>query len=280
MLSKISTYDCRGLLLDLRTPKVMGIINITPDSFYDGNRLLTTEDVLNKIENHIVQGAAIIDIGAASSRPGAGTVRADDELTRLSILPDDLVHRFPNTIFSIDSFQPEVVKRCLDNGWQMINDITGGQEDDSLWRLAVDYGATYVLMHMKGKPSTMQDQPVYQNVTDEIMTFFVRQIGHMHELGLYDIILDPGFGFGKTLDDNYRLLKTLEVFTVLDPCILVGLSRKSMIYKLLDLRPDQSLTATSALHMQALQAGAKILRAHDVAEAVQVTRLYNKLSEV
>ncbi len=273
----MSILNARGKLLDLSRPIVMGIVNITPDSFYDGQKELTRSNIIHKIETQLRAGATIIDIGAASSRPGAKGLSAELEMERLALVADELVDRFPQAIFSIDSYQPKVVEYCLQLGWHMINDITGGRDTDALWRMAVEYQAPYVLMHMQGMPQTMQDRPTYSDVSKEILEFFITQMRQMLQLGLYDIIIDPGFGFGKSQRDNFRLMKDLSIFEVLDTALMVGVSRKAMVYRTLDISVQDALPGTLALQMYALTQGAKILRVHDVPEAVQLIRLYEKI---
>ncbi len=269
--------NCSGRLLDLQEPVIMGIVNLSPDSFFDGKRGLVMSDILQKIEFMVKSGAGIIDIGPVSTRPGSVAPPVEVQLERMRLVPDDVVKRFPQVFFSVDSYEPTIVRYALDRGWHIINDIKGGRESKALWHLAKDYGVAYILMHMQGMPHTMQDRPEYQDVTMDILSFFVRQIADMHQMGLYDIIIDPGFGFGKSIEDNYTLLKHLSAFQLLELPILVGLSRKSMVYKVLDSTAEQVLPATSALHLQALMSGAKILRVHDVDVARQMVKLYTML---
>ena len=278
MLFPHNTLNCRGSILDISEPLVMGILNLTPDSFYDGG-IYKTEDLMHrKIDEMIAAGTHIIDVGGMSSRPGADVVEPKEEIRRIRPAFNYLNSNYPEIFISIDSFQPSVIEAALDMGAQIINDISGFRSDFSIPALAKENNCPYILMHMLGNPKTMQSNPSYENVVLDILDFFIERIGKLREADLVDIIVDPGFGFGKSVADNYELLSGLHVFKMLEFPILAGISRKSMIYKLLDITVEQALPATSALHMVALQQGARILRAHDVREAKQSIELWKMTS--
>ena len=268
-----ATLNCNGTLLDLSRPQVMGILNVTPDSFFDGNLYKTKEASLRQVEKMLTDGAAIIDIGAASSRPGAATVSVDEELRRLLPIIEAILQRFPEVILSCDTYHSSVAKATIEHGIKIINDISGGQFDDNLWATVAKYNVPYILMHIKGNPQNMQQSPDYDNVVHDVLNYMIFKIEKLRALGIKDIIADVGFGFGKTLDHNYELLQNLHIFKMLEVPILTGISRKSMIYKLLDTTPEFALNGTTALHVIALQKGSKILRVHDVKEAVETIRL-------
>ena len=269
--------NCNGRILDISNPLVMGILNITPDSFYSGSRLISTDDILHQAEKMLVEGATILDIGGMSSRPGAEIVSVEEELMRVIPAVRAIHQEFPRAIISIDTIRAEVARESVQHGAAMINDISAGNLDDQLLKTVAELDVPYILMHMKGKPKDMQAQINYENVQLEIIDFLIQKIGKLRQLGIKDIIIDLGFGFGKTVEQNYQLLKTMHQFKVLDLPILAGISRKSMIYKVLDTIPEKALNGTSALHMIALQQGANILRVHDVKEAVEVIKLHTAL---
>jgi dihydropteroate synthase len=280
MLFPQTTLNCNGTLLDLKTPIVMGILNITPDSFYDGGKYLSEKNILQQVEKMLSEGAAIIDIGGMSSRPGAAIITAAEESNRVLPVIQFIKKEFPRVVLSIDTWRSEVAKSCFEEGINIINDISGGQFDEYLFETVASFkNVPFILMHLKGTPATMQIAPHYDNLLEEILQYFIAKAGRLRELGVKDIVLDPGFGFGKTLDHNYEILKKMHVFKIMDMPILAGLSRKSMIYKYLDVSPQDALNGTSALNMIALQQGAKILRVHDVKEAIQVIKLFKKLTE-
>lgn len=274
MLFPHNTLNCRGSILDISEPLVMGILNLTPDSFFDGGAYKTRDQIHRKIDEMIAAGAIIIDVGGMSSRPGAEVVDPAEEIRRIVPAFAYLNSKYSDIFISVDSFQPTVVEAALDMGAHIINDISGFRSDFKIPALAKENNCPYILMHMQGNPKTMQSNPSYENVALEILDFFIERIGVLREADLVDIIIDPGFGFGKSVYDNYKLLSSLHVFQMLEFPIMAGLSRKSMIYKLLELTAEQSLPATSALHMVALQQGARILRAHDVREAKQCIELW------
>ena len=277
LISTKTTLNCRGRLLDLSSPIVMGILNVTPDSFYDGGKYGDMSAILKRAEKMIAEGATIIDIGGMSSRPGAKEVPVDVELSRSIPAVKAVRERFPDTFISIDTVWAEVAHQAVDAGADMVNDISSASMDDTLIPTVGELGVPYILMHMQGKPQTMQNNPQYDNVITDILDFFIHKTNELRENGIQDIIIDPGFGFGKTVEHNYTILRNMSDFQVLDLPILVGLSRKSMIYKVLNTTPDKALNGTTALHMVGLQNGAKILRVHDVREAVEVVKLFDCL---
>ncbi len=261
-------------MLNTDNPLVMGILNLTPDSFYDGGRYTNAEAWISQTERMIEEGASIIDLGAVSTRPGAQHVTEPEEIARLIPAIRTLTSRFPKTVFSVDTFRSNVAKLAADAGAGIINDISGGKMDESLIETVAATGLPYILMHMQGTPATMQLNPDYKNVTSEIGDFFEKKIRFLNESGIHDLILDPGFGFGKSIAHNYKILRELIDFKQYGFPILVGISRKSMIYKLLDITPEEALPATSALHLTAILNGADILRVHDVKEAIQMIKLF------
>jgi len=255
----------------------MGIINVTPDSFYAGSRTSSVEHALEMAEKHLLAGARILDVGGMSSRPGAEVLPVAEELERVLPVIAGIKTRFPDAVISLDTVRGEVAKAGVQEGAGMINDISAGSIDDNLFATVSQLNVPYVLMHMQGQPESMQDNPNYADVVQEVFDFFVQKVGELRAYGVKDIVIDPGFGFGKQLDHNYALLKALHVFQVLELPILAGLSRKSMIYKLLRINATEALNGTSALHMVALQQGSKILRVHDVREANEVIQLWSQL---
>jgi dihydropteroate synthase len=264
-------------MIDLSQPKVMGILNITPDSFYDGNSYTNETDVLKRVEDMLEEGADIIDIGAFSSRPGADFVDDQSERQRLMPFLKSIVKHFPEAYISIDTYRHQIAKEAVANGAKMINDISGGNLDAQMFETIAGLQVPYVMMHMQGTPKTMQNNPVYNDVVTDIKNFFKTKITILEQMGFDKIILDPGFGFGKTLTQNYNLLRRLPEFADLNYPILVGISRKSMLYKALGTSPDKALNATTVAHSIALMKGAKILRVHDVKEAVEAVKLVQLL---
>ena len=269
------TINCKGKLIDLASPKVMGILNITPDSFYDGGKHNSLGDAIMKAEQMIGDGASIIDIGGMSSRPSAEILTPDEELGRVLPVIKLIKEKYPNQIMSIDTVHGDVAEAAINAGASMINDISAGSIDPSIIQVAIDKKVPYVLMHMQGKPMDMQDSPTYDNVVMDVLSFMKQKVYDLRKAGIIDLIIDPGFGFGKTVEQNYQLLKKMSVFSILDCPIMVGLSRKSMIYKTLTITSEESLNGSTALHMVALQNGAKILRVHDVKEACQTIKLFS-----
>ena len=268
--------NIRGKLFDLSKPKVMGILNLTPDSFYDGG----IHNEINNIENHVnkmvVDGMDILDIGGYSSKPGAKNISVDEELTRVIPVLKHIRKIFPDLVISIDTFRSKIASRSLDEGADIINDISGGTLDKNMMSVVAKNNCPYILMHMQGNPQNMQNDPSYENVTLEIIQYLAQRIKIAHDNNIVDIIVDPGFGFGKTLEHNFEILNNLEKFNVLDTPILVGFSRKSMIYKTLKTSSEKALNGTSSLNTIALTKGAKILRVHDVKEAKECIILHEK----
>ncbi|MCX2720565.1 dihydropteroate synthase [Lentiprolixibacter aurantiacus] len=273
------TLNCKGQLISLEPPLVMGILNITPDSFYDGGRYQQPKQVLNQTEKMLREGAAFIDVGAYSSRPGADQVPEEEELSRILPIVELLLKEFPEILLSIDTFRSSVARECIAAGAAMINDISAGNMDPNMMETMGRLKVPYIMMHMRGTPQTMKNLTDYENLLESVMYYFSEKIALAREAGIVDLILDPGFGFAKTLEQNYELLRNLSLLKQLDYPLLVGVSRKSMIYKLLGLSPEQALNGTTALHMYSLSRGASILRAHDVKEAVECVRLHQQLSE-
>ena len=280
MLNPHKTLNCAGTLLSLENPIVMGILNITADSFYDGGKYSNETSAQKQVEKMLMEGAAIIDIGAMSSRPGATLSTPQEEIVKLIPLIGNLRKEFPSAILSIDTIHAEVADECIKAGAHIINDISGGSHDEKMLQTVCDHkNIPFVLMHMQGTPQSMQNNPTYNNVTMDILDYFIEKTVKMVEMGFKDVIIDPGFGFGKTIDQNYELLKSLHVFKMLDWPILVGISRKSMLYKFLDIEAEDALPATAMVNLFALQEGAKILRVHDVKEAMQAIKIYKKINQ-
>ena len=270
--------NCNGKLIDLSSPMVAGILNITPDSFYDGGKYKDEPSIISRVKEIINEGAGIIDIGAYSSRPGAEHITEKEELERLIPVLEMIRNLYPDIVISVDTFRSKIAEFVIKEfNADMINDISGGNFDAEMPETIAESNVPYVLMHMKGTPQTMQNYPDYDDLLKEILSFFVEKVKISKDLGINDLIIDPGFGFGKTIDHNYELLNDLEKFQIFDCPIMVGISRKSMIYKLLDQDPEDVLPASTALHEAALERGANILRVHDVKEAVQTVSVFNKL---
>lgn len=259
--------NCKGTLVDLSTPKVMGILNLTPDSFYDGGKFRTGKSVLLQVEKMLNEGADFIDVGGMSTRPGAKMVSEKEELKRTIPFIKKISKNFPSAIISIDTFRAKVAREAVENGASIVNDISGGSFDKKMFSTVAALKVPYILMHIQGKPATMQQNPQYKNVVNEVMDYFVQKINKCKSAGIKDIIIDVSFGFGKTLEHNYQLLNRLDYFKILNLPILVGISRKSMVCKLLKINPAQALNGTTVLHTFALQKGVNILRVHDVKEA-------------
>jgi len=270
------TINCKGKLVDLSTPKVMGILNVTPDSFYDGGFYKDESKIINQVQKMLDDGATFIDVGAYSSKPNADEVSQEEELLRILPTLKLLVKQFPNSIISVDTFRAEVAKQCVENGAALINDISAGHLDNTMLETIAKLQVPYIMMHMLGTPQTMQEHANYNNILKEVLFYFSERIVAARALGIKDLIIDPGFGFAKTLEQNFELLNQLEGFNIADMPLLVGVSRKSMIYKTLNTTADKALNGTTALNMVALQKGAKILRVHDVKEAVECVTLFNQ----
>lgn len=271
------TINCNGRLLDLSTPKVMGILNITPDSFYDGGKYNNPASIVQQVERMLKEGASLIDIGAYSSKPGAKDVSEDEELHRILPIVNLILNEFPHAVLSIDTFRSRVAKKCLQVGAAMINDISGGYLDPKMMAIVAEFQVPFIAMHMRGTPQTMKSMTTYDDMLKEVLFYFSEIIEKARDLKINDLVLDPGFGFAKTVEQNYRLLQHLDLFKNLERPILAGVSRKSMIYKTLGCTPEKALNGTTALHMAALERGANILRAHDVQEAMECISLFQAL---
>ena len=273
------TLNVRGRLLDLSKPQVMGILNVTPDSFYAGSRMETEEAVRGRVRQIIAEGGSMIDVGAYSSRPGAADVSAEEEMERLRRGMSIVREEAPEIPVSVDTFRADVAKMAVEElGVDIINDISGGELDKEMFKTVAKLGVPYILMHMKGTPQTMQQAPHYEDLMKEVMLYFAEKVQQLRDLGQKDIVLDPGYGFAKTIDHNYELLRHQEMLEVFELPLLVGVSRKSMIYRFLGSSPEEALNGTTVLNTLALQKGANILRVHDVKEAVEVVRLVEKFS--
>ena len=271
------TINCKGKLIDLSTPKVMGILNITPDSFYDGGMYKDDAVILNQIEKMLSEGATFIDIGAYSSRPNAEHVSEDDELKRIMPIVELILKELPESLLSIDTFRSTVASKCINSGACMINDISAGYLDKRMLQTIADLHVPYIMMHMRGTPQTMQQQTNYNNLVKDIIFYFSERIATARSLGIVDIIIDPGFGFSKTLEQNFEILNKLELFTMIEKPLLVGVSRKSFIYKTLKTSAEEALNGTTILNSISLFKGADILRVHDVKEAVECVILLQNL---
>ena len=273
------TINANGQLIDLGTPQVMGILNVTPDSFYSGSRKQTETEIAERVEQILAEGGQMIDIGAYSSRPNADDVSTKEEMERLRRGLRILREKAPDAIVSVDTFRADVAKMCVEEyGVQIVNDISGGELDKEMFPTVARLGVPYVLMHMKGTPQTMQEAPHYDDLMKEVLLYFAEKIQQLRDLGQKDIILDPGFGFAKTLEHNYELLNHLEALQIFELPILVGVSRKSMIYKLLGTTAQEALNGTTVLNTICLMKGcANILRVHDVKECVEAVNIYQQL---
>ena len=271
------TINCKGKLVDLSTPKVMGILNVTPDSFYDGGRYSNDKDILKQVETMLSQGATFIDIGAYSSRSGAKDVSEDEELERILPVVSLILKNFPEVLLSVDTFRSLVAKHCVEAGATMINDISAGQIDADMMATVGKLQVPYIMMHMRGTPQTMQQHTDYEDITKDMISYFSKRIAEARSHKVIDMIIDPGFGFSKTLAQNYELLNRLELLQLLELPILVGVSRKSMIYKLLETTAQEALNGTTAINTLALYKGTSILRVHDVKEAMECITLTNQL---
>ena len=271
----MKAFNIKGKMLDLSTPKVMGILNITDDSFFDGGKYISKNKILERCDKMLTEGASIIDIGAQSSRPGSKSINSNLEKERLLIAITNVKHHFPDIIISVDTYNASIAKSCIKNGADIINDISAGEKDKEMWAVVAEFGVTYIMMHMKGKPENMQENPQYDNVTNDIMVFFEKKIKNLKTKGIEQIIIDPGFGFGKTMEHNYEILNNLERFQKFGLPLLVGVSRKSMIYNLLDTTAQKALNGTTAINMMALLNGANILRVHDVKQAIECIKIVN-----
>ena len=271
------TINGKGQLIDLVSPKVMGILNVTPNSFFDGGKFKTESLILSQVEKMLSDGATFIDIGAYSSKPSAEFVSEKEELQRIVPIVQLILEKFPETLISIDTFRSEVAKACLENGAAIINDISAGNLDDKMLEIIAKYNVPYIMMHMRGTPQTMQTMTNYDNIVKEMLFYFSERVLKARSYGINDLVIDPGFGFAKTVEQNYEVLQKLGLFEILELPLLVGFSRKSMIYKILNSNAQEALNGTTALNTIALTKGAKILRVHDVKEAIECVTLFNKL---
>jgi dihydropteroate synthase len=274
------TINCKGKLLDLSSPVVMGIINATPDSFYDGGEFNTIESALGQAKKMLNQGASVIDVGGYSSRPGAAELSISEEINRTSPIIQSLANEFPEICISIDTFRSEVAIEAVRCGASIINDISAGDDDDNMLSTVAQLGVPYILMHKQGQSKTMQNNPNYENVVDEVFEYLARKILRCREVGISDLIIDPGLGFGKTVEHNFQLIKHLKKLAILEVPILVGASRKSMIKKVIQNDEGSTLNGTSVINTISLLNGASILRVHDVMEAIECIRLVQKLEGV
>ena len=274
------TLNCNGRMLVADKPLVMGIINATPDSFYEGSRFSGADGILVQAEKLITEGADIIDIGGQSTRPGSEQISAEEELSRILESIAAIHQKFPETLISVDTYYSIVAKRCVESGASIVNDVSGGTMDKDMLTTVAALQVPYVAMHMKGTPKTMQQLASYENVTREVLDYFIAKKNECRIAGINDVIIDPGFGFAKTIGHNFQLLKDLSVFKMLDVPLLVGLSRKSSIYKTLEISPEEALNGTTVLNTIALMNGADILRVHDVKEAKEAVRLLVALNNV
>lgn len=271
------TINCKGQLIDLASPKVMGILNVTPNSFYDGGKFEDKKALLNQVEKMLNEGATFIDIGGYSSGHNAEFVSEEEELQRVIPIITTVTQKFPETLISIDTFRSKVAKESIENGAAIINDISAGNLDENMMKTVAELQVPYIMMHMKGTPQTMQSLTQYENIVKEMIFYFSEKVAQARSFGINDLILDPGFGFAKTLEQNFEVLNKLELFQILELPILAGISRKSMIYKTLETDAQNSLNGTTSLNTISLMKGAKILRVHDVKEAVECVKLYNLL---
>ena len=270
------TINCKGQLIDLSTPKIMGILNVTPNSFYDGGKFTLSENGLSQVGKMLDEGATFIDIGAYSSKPNAEFVSEEEERSRILPVVQGVLKQFPDALLSIDTFRSGIAAVCIENGAAIINDISAGNLDEKMMEVIAKYNVPYIMMHMRGTPQTMQSQTNYENIIKEMLFYFSEKVNKARSLGINDLIVDPGFGFAKTLEQNYEVLQNLELFQMLDLPLLAGISRKSMVYKPLGLTANEALNGTTVLNTIALTKGANILRVHDVKEAVECVKLFEK----
>ena len=274
------TINCKGQLIDLSTPKIMGILNVTPNSFYDGGKFTLSENGLLQVGKMLEEGATFIDIGAYSSKPNAEFVSEEEELSRILPVVQSVLKQFPDALLSIDTFRSEIAAVCIENGAAIINDISAGNLDEKMMDVVAKYKVPYIMMHMRGTPQTMQSHTNYENIVKEILFYFSEKVSKARSLGINDLIIDPGFGFAKTLEQNYEVLQNLELFQMLDLPILAGISRKSMVYKPIGVTANEALNGTTVLNTIALSKGANILRVHDVKEALECAKLFERSYEL
>ena len=272
------TINCKGLLVDLSAPKVMGILNVTPNSFFDGGKYKNETEILSQVEKMVVDGATFIDIGAYSSKPNAEFVSEQEEISRIVPVLDLILKHFPETVLSIDTFRGEVAKASIESGAAIINDIAAGNLDNNMFEIIAKYNVPCVMMHMRGNPQTMLTLTDYDDIVKEMLFYFSEKVAKARSFGINDLMIDPGFGFAKTVGQNYEVFQKMELFNMLELPLLVGVSRKSMIYKTLGTTIENALNGTTVLNTLALTKGAKILRVHDVKEAVECVALFNKIN--
>lgn len=278
-----STLNCRGKIINLSEPVVMGILNITPDSFYSGSRYTREHQAIEQVQGMLQEGASIIDLGAASSRPGASLLGPEEEMQRLMPILRALIRQFPGAVFSIDTYNAATARRAVEEGAHMINDISAGAFDPEMFGTIARLKVPYIIMHTKGTPDNMQKNPSYEEVTREVAAYFSEKICQLRQLGIHDIILDPGFGFAKSIEHNYQLLQNLDFFRIFDLPLMVGVSRKGMIHRVLGIQAEEALNGTSVVNTIALLKGASILRVHDVkaaVEAIKICRIYNSQADI
>ncbi|UAB84192.1 dihydropteroate synthase [Zunongwangia sp. SCSIO 43204] len=273
------TINCKGKLIDLSSPKVMGILNITPDSFFEHSRMQNESDLLKKAELMLKQGATFIDIGGYSSRPDAKDVAEEEELSRVIPAIDVLVKEFPEILISVDTFRSKLAAEAIEAGAAMINDISAGNLDEKMMRVIAQYQVPYIMMHMRGTPKTMKQLTEYEDLVGDITYYFSEKIKEARSLGINDLILDPGFGFAKTTEQNFELLKKSDLFANFNLPVLIGISRKTMIHKTLNIDPTEALNGSTVLNTLALTKGASILRVHDVKEAIETIKLVSHFSK-
>jgi dihydropteroate synthase len=275
---EVMTINCKGQLIDLAHPKVMGILNVTPNSFFDGGKYNDENEILSQVKKMLNEGATFIDIGAYSSKPNAEFVTEEEEIARIVPVIQLILKQYPETLLSIDTFRAGVAKASLENGAALINDIAAGNLDEKMFEVVAEYNVPYIMMQMRGTPKTMQTMTSYNDIVKEMLFYFSKKIAKARSFGINDLIIDPGFGFAKTLEQNYEVMKKMELFQMLDLPLLVGISRKSMIYKVLGTTANEALNGTTFLNTIGLTKGANILRVHDVKEAVECVKLYEKLN--
>ena len=272
------TLNCKGKLVDLSTPKVMGILNVTPDSFYDGGRLTDEASILKQAERLLTEGATFVEVGGYSSRPGATDISEEEEVKRILPVVQSLSKYFPEAIISVDTFRSEVARHAINEGACIVNDISGGRLDSLMVETVAALGVPYILMHSRGTPQNMTQLTEYENLIKDVVDYFHQKVSNLQKAGVKDIIIDPGFGFAKNIEQNFQLLKHLGHFQILGNPLLVGLSRKSMVWKTLKANPENALNGTTALNTIALLKGASILRVHDVKEAVETIKLIGAIA--
>lgn len=270
--------NCKGQLIDLSIPKVMGILNVTPNSFFDGGKYKNETEIVSQVEKMLFDGATFIDLGAYSSKPSAEFVTEQEEIERIVPAIELILKHFPETLLSIDTFRAGVAKASIESGAAIINDIAAGELDEKMFDIVAHYNVPYIMMHMRGNPQTMQSMTQYDDIVKEMLLYFAEKVNTARSLGINDLIIDPGFGFAKTTDQNYEILQKMELFNTLELPLLAGVSRKSMIYKTLNTTAQEALNGTTILNTIALTKGAKILRVHDVKEAMECVTLFEKMN--